>query len=722
MSVNASANEAQFFFFSSNLPDATFNVIDFTGEEAISSPYVFSIKVISNSGFIAPDDVLGHPATFYLFRRGQYYPYSGIVTEIELCETDFNNDVYLIKLMPSLWLTNLSFRTRIFQNMTVAEVIQQVLNESNISNYSITSSNSTQHEYIVQYQETDLNFISRLMECTGLWYYFEEHAIKKDQVGPGASQEKLIITDNSQFVDIVSPAAVPYRPISGMAQQSQQDSFEFVSNVQFKKGVIASQAVVKTYNYRTPEISLLGKQPVENGTVGTVYEYGGSFKNVSDAQKMSQLLSKRIQSQQIKITGISDCRGFRAGYRFELQQHHRSELCIPYVITAVRHAGGVKTKTYDNKFEAIPNDQARNYAPAKKTKTPKVHGVITAQVEANGSNYASIDDKGRYKVRLPFDLSSNKNDCTGSKYIRLAQPYSGSQYGIHFPSHQGTEIVLACVDGDPNKPIGIGTVPNANTISPVIANNKHENIIKTAGGNVFIMDDTVDKQKVSLRTNGLHRLEMNDESKSVLLSSTDLNQLLIDDKNSKVVLNSNTNAISMSYGDNGKYIELHSGGGHLIKIDDQNKIITIKTSGGHQIDLDDQGKKIVMTDGQGKNTVTLDGNDGLIINTNGKLSISAKQDIEISGANIKINSTQGKTDIKATSDLTLSGINISQNGSAGVKIEAAQFEAKGNSTAKVQGAMVEVKADANLKVGGGVMAELSGGGMTTVKGGMVMIN
>ncbi len=715
------ANTAQFYFLAAKNSDISFDVIEFYGKEAISFPYEFNVFLISENKEISSDDVLGQAATLFVFRNGQFYPYSGIVVEFEIMDSDTENGSYRAMLVASLWITSLNYRSRIFQNITISEIVQCILNEANISNFNISITSSARQEYIVQYQETDLNFISRLMEGTGAWYYFREPPICEDQIKPGESYEQLIITDNPKFDNIEEPSEIIYRPIDGMAHVKDRKRTESVNTIHFSKSVIQSEVVVKAYNYRCPEVAIAGKQPVSSGNYGTFYEYGGSFKNVEEAQKGAQLICRRLHTRQHKISGMGDCRAFRAGFIFELKEHSINRLSVPYIITEVIHTGGCTGITYQNEFKAIPSDMAAHFAPEKSAREPKVNGIIQAHIEGSGEAYATIDDKGRYRVRLPFDMSANNHDCNGSKQIRLAQPYCGSQYGFHFPAHQGTEMVLACVDGDPNKPIGIGTVPNANTISPVIAVNKHENVIRTAGGNILAMDDTEEKQKILLTTKGLNGLEMNDEKKRVVLTSTNLNQLLFDDDNCKVTIKGNTHTVSMSYAEGEKSIEIISGDGHIIKIDDKNKNIAIKTVGGNQIEMDDSGKKIIIADNEGKNSITLDQNNGIII-SGGKVTIDAKKELVISGAEIKIDSSKGDVALKASGDLKLNGTNISQKGSSGVKIETAKFEAKGSMSANIEGMVMEMKANASVKIKGKAMVEVDGGGVAKVKGGVVMIN
>jgi len=419
----------------------------------------------------------------------------------------------------------------------------------------------------------------------------------------------------------------------------------------------------------------------------------------------------------------------RAGKRFKLSQHDRKECNDTFLIRHIVHMGAhslprgdANIFTYSNDFTALPSAQIDSFRPTPKAVIPRINGVMSAMIEANKSDYASIDETGRYKVRMPYDISNVKNS-EASKYIRLAQPYSGSEYGIHFPSHEGAEMLLACINGDPDKPVGVGTVPHANTPSPTTSKNKEQSVIRTAGGNEIILDDLADKQKITIKTNGKHIAKFDDEAKQILVQSTDGNFLDIDDTNKRINLSvQKKHVINLAYGgDPLNGILIMTDKGHKINIDDDGKVLTISTAGGHTIELDDQGKKMILSDG-GKNTVTLDKNKGLILDTKGKLSINATQDIDIKGANIKMSASTGKIDVKATQDLSLSGLKINEKATTDFNMEGLNVNTKATMNAKTEANLgVDIKSNLQTKISG-TMAELSGTAMTTIKGGIVMIN
>jgi type VI secretion system secreted protein VgrG len=725
------ANEAHFVFLCGNLKASTFNVVDFIGHDSISSPYDFSITLTSSSSDIKADDVINKQATLFIYRDGEYFPYSGIVSEFRFLDRSVAASTYSVRLVPRLWLLCLNIQTRIFQKMSVDDIIKKVFNEANLSNYFKLSLNNKypEREYVVQYQESDLNFVSRLMEEAGIWYLFKESPLLPKEVS-GVGAETMIISDKpDSFKDIDGEAKVIFRAHSGLTEQIDDEDTESVNKISCDRRVISQNIFVKNYNYRTPEVDISSKSTVKNGDVGTVYKYGGNFKKTDEAKKKADVLAEQIGTGHTVMSGRGNCRGFRAGKRFTLSQHFRSDCNDTFLIRHVVHMGahalprgGRNVFTYSNDFAALPSANIDSFRPAQKSVIPRISGVISAAIEAKGSDYAAIDDMGRYKVRMPFDISDAKNS-EGSKYIRLAQPYSGSEYGIHFPSHEGAEMLLACIDGDPDKPVGVGTVPHANTVSPVISKNKEQSVIKTAGGNEIILDDTADKQKITIKTNGKNLARLDDEAKQILVQTTDGNFLDIDDTNKRMNLSvQKKHVINLAYGgDPLNGILIMTDKGHRINIDDDGKMLSIETSGGHTIQLDDQGKKMILSDG-GKNTVTLDKNKGLILDTKGKLSINATQDIEVKGANIKMSTTTGKIDVKATQDLSLSGLKINEKATTDFNMEGLNVNTKASLNAKTEANLgVEIKSNLQTKVSG-TMAELSGSAMTTIKGGIVMIN
>ncbi len=712
------ANQAQFLFFCGSLDKTTFSVVNFSGNDTISAPYNFSINLKSPRHDITADDVVNKQATLFILREGEFYLYSGVVLEFSYIETNVDFSTYHVILVPNLQLLDYTVQTRVFQKINLPDIVKKVFDDAGLSDYYEFDLQGTypEREFVLQYQESDFNFVSRLLEESGIWYFFKELPLIPEEI-EGVGKEKLVISDKpASFTFINGETTIKYRTGSSLHEVEDKQELESITKMSSEQRIVPQNVKLKDYNYRTPEVNISSQKSVTAGVSGEVYDYGNELKDTDGAEKNADLLAKRIASNQADMAGHGNCRGFRAGMRFTLEEHMRDECNDKYLLRSVTHSGGHTSmagslgySAYSNNFFAMPSSMIEHYKPPVTAKRPKVNGVISAAIEASGSDYASLDDMGRYKVRMPFDLSDSSN-YDASKYIRLAQPYSGANYGIHFPSHEGAEMILACIDGNPNRPIGIGMAPNANTLSPVVSNNKAQNVIRTAGGNEMVMDDTADKQKVTINSNAKNTVELDDENKKIVIKTTGddsgNNKAVFDDANGTLTLSAQNHGMVMSYGDSGKTLTIQTEAEHLIKIDDDNQVVTVQTAGGHTIQMDDSGNTIVMKDGAGKNTVTLDGGGGLSLDSQGEIKITATADVVIEGANIKMTAQQAIEE-KANMDIKMKGMNV---------------EAKADMNMTVEGGMNTEVTGMMLKAEGKTMADFKGGAKTTVSGGVVMIN
>ena len=220
---------------------------------------------------------------------------------------------------------------------------------------------------------------------------------------------------------------------------------------------------------------------------GVFYDYGAHFKDASEGDRLARVRSEEFEAGRRLFHGESDAPSSAPGTCSRSPSTFGPTVNTDYLLTRVEHEGsqgqgfGVgldgPVATYRNRFTALL--ATTQFRPARLTPVPRISGIITARLETAGGDYAYIDDQGRYKVKLPFDLSSRGNG-SASRAVRLAQPYSGPGYGMHFPNRAGGEMVLACIDGDVDRPIGLSTVPNPSNASPVSAGNNAQCVIRSA--------------------------------------------------------------------------------------------------------------------------------------------------------------------------------------------------------------------------------------------------
>jgi len=338
-----------------------------------------------------------------------------------------------------------------------------------------------------------------------------------------------------------------------------------------------------------------------------------------------------------------------------------------------------------------------------------VPSVMTAKVESAGGDYAYIDDEGRYRAQMHFDQRSDRSDATKTLPVRMKQPYSGPDYGIHFPNHADTEMLIAHVNDDIDRPISLGTTPNPSQRAPAIAENKMHNVVRTHAGNQLIMDDTIDKTQVTLE-------------------SADKNTVLLDDLDDRIRI-ATTNKHTATLDDKNENIKVQTTAGHFVIMDDKNKKITVQSKDGHFISINDDKENITLADKDSKHTFTIDiKNEKLIIKTDGDIDMHAKQgliDIQAKTLNMK---TTGDTTMeaaniesKAQSDHKMEATNITAKAQMDFTQEGTNVTSKANMAHKVEGMQVSSKGTATNEMQG-AQASVKGSAMTQIQGALVKIN
>ncbi len=500
-------------FQSPVLPPRELEVLSLTGEEAISRPYQFEIEMVSKNQEMDVTEVIKNPVLIGMKqglslaggKRGiRTLKIHGVLRSFEQGDKTFDWVTYRAVVVPRIWKLSLNIQTRIFQDLTVPEIIEEVLKESGMTGdeYELKTDGGTypKREYVVQYQESDLDFISRLAEHEGICYFFEQ----------GDECEKVIFGDaTGSHQPLQGVADFQYNPLvssdSG-GPPAEWYAEETIQSLGMKQEAIQKEVCLRDYNYRTPATSLLVSTPVVDEGVGRLYSYGDHYKDEDSGKVYAEIRAEEIRCRQKVWTGKGQVRSFRAGWIYNLGDHYRPDFNQGYLITRVRHTikqsieltggMGVAAASYENEFDTIPEDVV--FRPGRVTPRPRITGIMHAKIDASGDGkYAEIDDEGRYKVSLPFDLSG-KDKGKASRWMRMAQPYTGPDFGFHFPVHKGAEVVLIHLNGDPDRPIISAAVPNPETASPVKGENQSQCVIRTGGGNQVVIEDTEGAERVTL--------------------------------------------------------------------------------------------------------------------------------------------------------------------------------------------------------------------------------
>lgn len=494
--------DSRFSFQSSGLPQDTFEVVRFKGSEGLNRCYSFEVLLVSGNPEVDFPAVVQHPAKLTLHReKGNDVHYHGILLGFEQLHSFGNAVFYRAILVPRLHWLSLTRHNQVFLKKSVPEFIDACLKDGGLSGLDFEFRLNKEYapqEYVCQYGETHLDFVTRWCEREGMYYFFE-------QTEDG---EKVVFSDIwVSHTSMPQGRDVRYSPPSGLETLHRQ---EIVDSFTCRYTLTPNSVLVKDYNYLKPSLEVTGMAEVDPNGQGTLYSYGDHILTPEEGNRLAKVYAEAVLCRRELYYGEGSVPYCSPGFVFDLQDHYRKGFNRGYLILDIDHEGsqtgylidgltreGERREVYyRNNFTAIPDTV--QYRPERATKKPKVSGCISAKVDAESSGqYAELDSHGRYKVVLPFDTSGRK-DGKASAWLRMAQPYAGSDHGMHFPLHKGTEVLLTFIDGDPDRPIIQGAVPNPETPSVISEGNASNSGFRTAGGNQLSLQDEDGATRMSL--------------------------------------------------------------------------------------------------------------------------------------------------------------------------------------------------------------------------------
>jgi type VI secretion system secreted protein VgrG len=456
------------------------------GREAISRLFSFDIECVCPDGAeLSPDDVAGCEAALVIERDGLVLrKVHGMIAEVEdMLDTEPSHRTYRLLLVPRAHRLTLVETQEVFLGLSVPDILKQKLELVGLGSADVEmrlTGTYEPREFVVQYKETDLAFVSRLTEHLGISFFFE-HTDDRD---------KIIFTDQ----------AAGFRPVPGAESVAFHGRGEGqgVHRLTYRTRVVPKTYVQQDYNYRTPRLELTTAHKAPSGFAGGVVEYGAHVKTPTEAAAMARVRAEERRSHASFFAGESAVPEFGAGATFQLTGHPRREDAV-LLLAEVEHRMTQAVLTHGNKGENgysstfRATDARETFRPARVTPRPRISGVVTGVVEppegGDVAKHADIDDQGRYTVRFYFDTSPPGERRKSSRPIRMIQPHAGPNYGIHFPLHPGVEVAVTFVDGDPDRPLIQGSVPNPVTPSPVTRKNALQSRIQTSSGLFIVMKD-----------------------------------------------------------------------------------------------------------------------------------------------------------------------------------------------------------------------------------------
>ncbi len=435
----------------------------FSGHESISRLYQFDLGMIVPAGStIDFSRIVGQKVTVSLLQAdGRPRFFNGFVSSFAATGGDHRFTHYQAQVVPWMWMLTREADCRIFHSKTVKEVIEKVFQDRGYQDYSFSLNGSySPMEYCVQYRESDFNFVSRLMEQNGIFYWFEH----KD----GSHTLKIADSQNA-FEPCPGQKSARYAPVAGAIEQE-----DHVSTFAFGQELKTGKCTLTDYNFETPSTDLLAAEPTIY-TVGPnasfeLFDYPGLYGKRGDGKAAVTLRMQEEEAGHLTCHGESTCRAFSAGFRFELKDYPVTLPDKNLVLTEVRHIVSVEgryssdsskreTEEYTNRFVCIPHSV--NYRPARLTPRPYMQGPQTAVVTGPSGEEIYTDKYGRVKVLFPWDR--RKDD---SCWVRVSQDWAGKGWGMINIPRIGQEVLVSFLDGDPDRPLITGRVYNAEQAPP----------------------------------------------------------------------------------------------------------------------------------------------------------------------------------------------------------------------------------------------------------------
>lgn len=501
------------YFLSIPSCSSVLDVEDFNGSEGLSRNYYYDILFTSADKDIQANQFLRQVATLTMnggklgFMTTQKIVH-GVITDFQRLSGSADEARYHITLTPYLSLLDKQFRThRFFIDKSVPEVVGEILQEHALHGweYEFTLTQSyPKREQINQYQESDLAFIERLLAEVGIFYFFTLQPDTRTEVVHFADQQSAYEFDKRLALD--SP--------SGM-NDSGADS---VWGLNILHQVAPAGVTTKDYNHREAQKVLQSARADITGgegeeiRYGEVYHYkprhletGEAFSPAPETGNFwAQLDHERFLAEQTLITGFSTDVGLRPGQVLTITDSSVPStlpdvLQQPVVVVRAGFSGSRKDALKVS-LAAVPYSETQCWRPALKAR-PKVSGTLTARVSSpkSGDIYAHQTAEGLYRVKFDADQDS-KQQGYESMLLRLAKPYGGDTYGIHFPLIQGTEVAVAFHEGDPDRPYIAHALHDSRHPDHVTQANHTRNVIRTPANNKLRMEDKRGEEHVKLST------------------------------------------------------------------------------------------------------------------------------------------------------------------------------------------------------------------------------
>lgn len=462
------------------------------GHERLAAMFEISLEFTAESGDVDLDGLLGTAATVEVrnapeARKGDAEftrHFHGYFAMISFAGFDPRGQArFQATLVPWLWFLTRRADCRIFQEKSVPEIIEEVFRDAGFADFRKDLRGSyPRREYCVQYRETDFNFVSRLMEHEGIYYFFEHDS----------NGHKMVLCDDMACHKKDSK----HGTLKFIGGADARDSKGVITDWQFAKQVKPGKFAHNDFNFTTPtpdpNLRLLARSTAPNPQKPApyeIYDNAGGYGDTGEGNRYARLRMEEIIADRDTARARTDLTGIRCGAKFQLKKHPISAQNREYLITGVEWSaaeggygsGGAGASGaggfFDCGFSCIPADAT--FRPVRATPPPRIDGPQTATVCGPPGEEIYVDKHARVKVQFHWDRYG-KADAGSSCWIRVSQPWAGAGFGGIAIPRTGQEVIVEFVEGDPDRPIITGRVYNGVAAPPYdLPGNATRTTIKT---------------------------------------------------------------------------------------------------------------------------------------------------------------------------------------------------------------------------------------------------
>jgi type VI secretion system secreted protein VgrG len=446
----------------SPLPETDLTFKSMKASAGLSMLGEVQLHLLSPSAGLQPEDLLGKAVTVHLnLPDDEKRHFHGYVTRFAIGAHQGRFYGYQATLRPWLWFLTRTSDCRIFQEMSVPDIVKKVFDDHSLANFEFKLFRSYRKwTYCVQYRESDFSFIARLLEHEGIYWYFEH----------SDGEHKLVLVDSQSAHDAVPEHdTLPYYE---NAEGAPPDTAH-VSRWTFSREVKPGKTVLSSYDFERPSTDLkVDKDKARSYDLSEyeVYDFQGDYVQGSDGAQLAEDRMDEMQSRFQLLHGVSNSKNIEVGRLLKLSSHPREDQNAEYLITGITvnaHVNSGESGSggagFHCDFSAIPSEQ--QFRPPRRTPKPFVQGPQTAVVVGPGGEEIFTDKYGRVKVQFHWDRYGKKNDKS-SCWVRVSYPWAGKNFGaIHIP-RIGQEVIVGFLEGDPDQPIITGRVYNAEQMPP----------------------------------------------------------------------------------------------------------------------------------------------------------------------------------------------------------------------------------------------------------------